>query len=359
MTVRRQTGQVQHGGERPKPTHNNVLINGCFRVWQRGETITAATAFLNSNDNYCADRWCLLSDGNDIADVSRETTTVPDDFNSAIKFDVETINKKFGIVQVIEARNCAHIIGEKVNLSFYARTNTGPEVENIRAAVIAWDGAADAVTSDVVATWENEGTNPGLAANWTYESTATNLALTTTYQRFTVENIEIDTSGTTNVGVFIWVDDTDCALTDDLYITGVQLEKNDGGRGLKPFVHRPIGEELALCQRYFEKTFEDGVTPAQNLGEGNGGEITVTCMVEDGWEAIWGFRVAKFAVPSIVTYSPGDASNDWWDEDENAALGESVLQINGWGCTITDAYSGGTTTLGDIMAISATAEAEL
>jgi hypothetical protein len=42
-------------------------------------------------------------------------------------------------------------------------------------------------------------------------------------------------------------------------ITGVQLEK---GSTATSFDYRPYGTELALCQRYFEKSFEIGTAPA-------------------------------------------------------------------------------------------------
>ena len=50
----------------------NPIINGDFLVWQRGTTINAAsTATINSDDKYIADRWVLLSDGDDIVDCQR------------------------------------------------------------------------------------------------------------------------------------------------------------------------------------------------------------------------------------------------------------------------------------------------
>jgi hypothetical protein len=43
------------------------------------------------------------------------------------------------------------------------------------------------------------------------------------------------------------------------YITGVQLEQ---GSTATEFERRPIGAELALCQRYYQKTYELGTAPA-------------------------------------------------------------------------------------------------
>jgi hypothetical protein len=49
--------------------------------------------------------------------------------------------------------------------------------------------------------------------------------------------------------VFIWSDVTDTTLGDFLYITDVQLEP---GTVATPFERRSFGQELALCQRYYE-----------------------------------------------------------------------------------------------------------
>ena len=60
----------REGGDHTNP---NLLINGCMRIRQRGgvSSITAATTFTNGNDNYTLDRCNLVSDGDDIVDVSQ------------------------------------------------------------------------------------------------------------------------------------------------------------------------------------------------------------------------------------------------------------------------------------------------
>lgn len=232
----------------------NLLINGDFAVAQRGTSFTSATTPANSDDTYLLDRWTLLSDGNDIVDVSQETSTIPSGATAAIKLDVETANKKFGIIQIVENRIARSIIGGTCSLSFKARV-TGSTIGRIRAAVLAWDGTADTVTSDVVSAWGGAGTNPTLVANWTYENTPADLtALSTTYQTYTIENISIDTASCTNVAVFLWTDDVTMDVGDFLYISDVQLEI---GATATTFKRRQFTLEEAMCQRYCA-VFSDG-----------------------------------------------------------------------------------------------------
>lgn len=234
--------------------NRNVLLNGCARVWQMGTSFTSATTPANNDDTYLADQVILLSDGNDIIDFSQELTVKPDGAYASFKLDVETANKKFGLLFPVEARDAARFIGGNMVASFEARKGgSNATAETLRAAIISWQGTADAITSDVVSAWEAAGTNPTLAANWTYETTPQNLTLTTSFQKFDEDNGlagAIDTASTKQFAVFIWCDDTDATVTDLIYISKVQLE---AGLVATAFEHRPLGEETWKCRRYFER----------------------------------------------------------------------------------------------------------
>jgi len=231
-------------------SERNKLINGDFSVAQRGTSITSATDTTNNDANYTLDRWQLFSDGNDVVDVTQETTTVPTNQLYAIALDVETTNKKFGIAQKIEQKNCVDLIGQEVTLSFKAKVSSTTNLDNVKCAIIAWDGTADTLTDDIISAWGSEGTNPTLATNYTYENTPANLNLTTSYATYTT-TATIDTSGAKNVVVFIWSDVTTTSAGEFLYITDVQLEK---GPSNTPFERKNHQQQLDDCYRYFEKT---------------------------------------------------------------------------------------------------------
>jgi hypothetical protein len=258
------------------PLTKNAIINGDFAVAQRGTSFTSSA---NNDDVYTLDRWYILSDGNDAIDVTQETTTVPTNQLTAIALDVETANKKFGIAQIIEQKNCVGLIGNTVTLSFKAKVSSTTKLDNVKCAIVAWSGTADTVTSDIISAWGVEGTNPTLIANATYENTPANLNVTTSYATYSV-SAAVDTSSTKNIIVFIWSDVTDTTAGDFLYITDVQLEK---GSAASDFEFLPIDVSLGRCQRYFQKIDASGgnsVISVFHVYSGTQAIGSVPCIVE-------------------------------------------------------------------------------
>ena len=268
----------------------NHIINGDFSIAQRGTSFTSSA---NNDDAYTLDRWYILSDGNDAIDVTQETSVVPVNELYAIALDVETANKKFGIAQIIEQKNCVGLIGNTVTLSFKAKVSSTTKLDNVKCAIVSWSGTADTVTSDIVSAWGAEGTDPTLIANATYENTPANLNVTTSYATYSV-SAAIDTASTKNVIVFIWSDVTDTTAGDFLYVTDVQLEVGDTAT---PFEHRPYDMELARCQRYYEKS---GVNATDSYSTTDTASNTVVVI----------YPKAKRAVPTLYTSSSGSFNRD-------------------------------------------------
>jgi len=113
------------------------------------------------------------------------------------------------------------------------------------------------------------------------------------------------------------------------YITGVQLEK---GSTATSFDYRPYGTELALCQRYFEKSFNVSVAPANGTtattlidNAGCFASMAINGQVDGGFIS---FKVSKRAVPTLTIY--GNNSGYWNYYSGGASL---------WGA---NAYSPGT-----------------
>lgn len=90
--------------------------------------------------------------------------------------------------------------------------------------------------------------------------------------------------------------------------TNVQLEE---GSIATPFEHRPIGLELELCQRYYEKSFTTDTTPANGpsgtafVDPSNATVLNATHRVFFGdstYHVVYPFKVQKKVTPTVVLY---------------------------------------------------------
>lgn len=280
----------------------NRLINGDFRVAQRATSFVAGA---NNDDTYNLDRWYVLSEANDTVDIT-QASVAPTGGLFSIGLDVETINNKFGIAQIIETRNLVGCVGSQCTLSFKFRTS-GSSIGNVKAAIIAWTGTSDVVTSDFVSAWNADGVNPTLIANAVYENTPINLNPTNSWQTASITGL-IDAAGTNNVAVFIWCDDKTTTLADFLYITDVQFEV---GSVATAFERKPMSDVLAECQRYYEKSYD----LATALGTATlNGAASQWYGSFNGLHRTWApYKVTKRVVPTFRGYSPTTGAIDRFD----------------------------------------------
>lgn len=336
----------------------NLMINSDFAVGQLGFSFNNATTPTNNDDTYLLDQWILLSDGNDVADVSQELVFTPDGVGSAVKLEVATANNKFGFLQVLENKRSVAAIGETVSVSFDAAMDAANVTLNkLRAAVISWDGAADAVTSDVVAVWGAEGVDPTLVANWTYENAPINLALTNIYKTFTIENIPVDTLGAENVALFIWVDNADATLTDIVFLSKVKLEISSTSTA---YEFQTFDDKLQDCQRFLWKTFPYLTVPQQAVGSFVGAisyHIHNSGINADGIQT--DYPSIMRTAPAVTLYNPISANTTWRNGSITADSGaSSAFLIGDRSLGVTTNQVGGDGT-GQVLYIHALSDARL
>ena len=249
----------------------NLIINGNMQVAQRvAYPNTQPTA--SYSNYYTVDRWKMnVSDGNFGTWTFSQSNTVPTGkgFAYSWKWDCTSANTSLGLSHYgiaeyrIEALDLQHLgygtsNAKPITLSFWVKTNkTGTYVFSIYAN----DGVryvSKTYTVDVANAWEYktitiEGDTAGTINNdngdgfrlWWWLGSGTGY-----------------TSGTMQPGVWRpWNPESNGAApglsvnmadstSNEWYITGVQLEV---GRNATEFEHRSYGEELALCQRYYQK----------------------------------------------------------------------------------------------------------
>ena len=221
----------------------NKIINGNFDIWQRGTSLVSGTGA-----RYLADRFTNGSAGTTCTAAQSVFTlgqtavpNEPDYYISTAVTSVAGASNNATLHQHIESvKSCA---GKTVTLSFYAKSNASRNI--------------------AVELYQNFGT--GGTPSTSVSIPAGLVALTTSWQKFTVTvNIPsisgktLGTAGNDSLVVYFWFDAGSSFATrasslgqqsGTFDIAQVQLEE---GSVATPFELRPIGTELALCQRYYQ-----------------------------------------------------------------------------------------------------------
>jgi len=241
-------------------SNRNLLINGAMQVSQRGSSFTAP------NNVYTLDRFQVFQATGAVFDV-KTSTDAPDGFESSLEIDCTTAAASpaagayFQMVQRIEGYNVQQFAygtssAKKITLSFYVKSNkTGTYQVNFRKTASTAQMANKTYTINSANTWERKsvtvdgatgfsltgGNVEGFMVDWWYHSGTDYTSGSGSETYIAASGTNYNAYGTANLG-----DST----SNYLRMTGVQLEV---GTEATPFEHRSFGQELALCERYFQK----------------------------------------------------------------------------------------------------------
>jgi hypothetical protein len=290
----------------PLAGFRNRIINGDMRIAQRGTSFAAIVS-----GSYSLDRWSSGQVGAMACTVSQSTDVPNNTFQSSLKVDVTTADTSIAagdyshIRQSIEGYNVRDLIGNTFTLSFWVKSPKAGvhciSFANLGAASISDRSYIKEYTISAANTWEYKAVSvdEGLITAGTWDWTngqglevtfvlAAGTTFQTTADAWQTGNF-LATANQVNV-----MDNT----ANDFYITGVQLEP---GPVATPFEQRPIGTELALCQRYYEKSNSFDLY-------GHVGSASDTFR-----NLLFPFAVEKRANPNIVvsggTFAPTMAAN--------------------------------------------------
>ena len=238
----------------------NILINGDMRIAQRGSSTNSA-----ANNTYIVDRWQYEASTTGVVDVE-QSTDAPAGFKYSSKITITTADSNIAstdfqqILYKMEANDISQLNygtsnAKTCTLSFWVKaskpgtfpfsfqnhngTRVYPENYSVNQAN-TWEYKTIVFPGDTGGSWVTTGTSLGFRFTFQFMlgssftgGTRGAWAATTGFQNLCPPH-------TANL------QETNATFQ----ITGVQLEV---GKVATPFEYRSYGQELALCQRYYQR----------------------------------------------------------------------------------------------------------
>jgi len=284
----------------------NRIINGDMRIDQRN---AGASASLTSSQTYFLDRWFAVEDTDGTMTI-QQSTTAPTGFQRSALLTTGTADTSLGaaqyayIAQKPEGFNVADFDwgtanAKTVTLSFWVRSSLtgtfGGAVSNSAynrsypftytiSAANTFEYKSITIPGDTTGTWVTDN-GIGMQIFWGLGVGSTNSG---TAGSWAASGYISATGATSVIGT----------ASATFYITGVQLE---AGSVATPFERRSYGQELALCQRYYEKSYKQG----EGAGTASRGTVAAfVSSVASGY--VYGnvrYTVTKRATPTVTIYS--------------------------------------------------------
>ena len=355
---------TQIGGRR------NMVINGSMQVAQRGSSST-------SNGYQTVDRYYINYSGTDEAptqaqaDVSSGTSPYAEGFRKSFKITNGNQTSGAGaadrmrLLHIIEAQDMSNSgwnytdSNSKVTLSFWIKSSVA---QNFYFRATTADGTSynfpmetGALTAD---TWTKIiKTIPG-NSNLTFNND-TGIGLYLIWAQYrgtdnTDSGVALNTWAATSSGTTLFPDYTSTWYTTNdatWEMTGLQLEL---GSQATPFEHRSFAEELALCQRYYEHSYDYGTYPGASTDYGS---VMFLSNRNTGTpHTMLRYAVPKRSAPTVTAYThQGNAGMR--NLDAGVDYSGYTFNRNGqMGCT---AYPTATPVIGQFIQFHYTAVSEL
>jgi hypothetical protein len=303
----------------------NRLINGGMDIDQRNAG--AAVTGINAAGFYLTDRWKSMAvntwGGSGVVftgQQNRGAVTPPAGFTNYLGMTTTTANASLSatttidLTQVIEGFNIADLgwgtaNAQRVTLSFWAYSNLtgtfGGSLINSaynRSYVFSytissantWEYKTITVAGDTSGTWL---TTNGIGITLSFSLGAGSSMMTTPG----VWNAALYSAPTGQQQI--------CASTSNyFYVTGVQLEK---GSTATSFDVLPYGTEMMLCQRYYEKSYDQATVP-NTVNASNGlQEMGTSSYSNNVVYNVIPFKVVKRATPTVTPISILGVSGEW------------------------------------------------
>jgi len=239
----------------------NLIINGGMQVAQRGTSASSVASVQYASLDRIKFGISQLGEY-----TVSQSSDAPDGFGSSMKIDCTTADaspasgNRLHFFTLLEGQDVQSLkkgsaSAESVTLSFWVKcTKTGDIQVNLQDndntrligntvtinATDTWEYKTITYAGDTTGAFGND-TGDSLQIDWWLDSGSTynSGAVPTSWEAYA--------AGDRAAGETLAFGDS---TANDFYITGIQLELGDTATD---FEHRSYGEELALCQRYYQK----------------------------------------------------------------------------------------------------------
>lgn len=218
----------------------NKLINGGFDIWQRG-----AGPFNLTSTTYGADRFAGFRQGGVAGLTSTRVNSDLDGFTYLNRLqrtsgNTSTATNYFGAS--FESNGFSiPLRGKPLVFSFYARRGSNYSGTSGTLLRLYWQtGTGTDLSFPTVPTGA--------------VTTSSDFNLTTSWVRYEMVIPPVPSNTTATRYFFEWLPTGTAGANDYVDLTGLQLEE---GVVATPFEQRPIGTELSLCERYYNRLLPD------------------------------------------------------------------------------------------------------
>jgi hypothetical protein len=273
-----------------------------------------AGASVTPSNSHTLDRWKGTTSASSKYTV-QQSSTAPTGFKNSLLVTSSsayslTASDYFAVGQSIEGFNIADLGwgaagASSITISFWVRSsltgNFGGSLRNSSynrsypfsytiLSANTFEYKTVTVAGDTTGTWSSDNSSGievlfGLGVGSTYSGTAGAWAAAN-YISATGATSVVGTNGAT------------------FYITGVQLEP---GSVATPFERRSYGAELALCQRYYQKSYDQTTVPGTSTTTGMISHLCGTSGTAAFYNTVQ-FGVLMRSAPSITTYDTAGTS---------------------------------------------------
>ena len=261
----------------PYVGRRNLIINGGFQVWQRSTS--------GSGNGYkSADRWYNNFYNSGTCTTSIRTDATGQNFTTYARVEQSSAGVENDMQAIFQNIEGTYAVGKTITVSFTARASKTLATCRVRQCF----------------------------------STPQTFTLTTDWQRFTFTGTAVAYGSNTRVNI-------DLGLNNDTWYADIAEVQLEVGSVATPFEHRSYGEELALCQRYFQQSSQAGGNPYANryvpiFRYNSAGE----------WYGHQEFPVPMRSDPTMTTSTGSSGTwGMWWNGTGTASLTSGLPTCDG------------------------------